>query len=75
VLPAVRAVVASPEDVIVSKLASYAEGQSDKHLADIAGILRLSAGRVEEPYIDSWITRLGLQEGWRASRRLADTGR
>jgi len=69
------AVVATPEDVIVSKLASYTEGQSDKHLADIAGILRVSAGRIDEAYVESWVTRLGLQEGWRAAKRLADAGR
>ena len=69
------AVVATPEDVIVSKLASYAEGHSEKHLVDIAGILRVSAGRIDEPYVESWVTRLGLQDGWRAAKRLADAGR
>ena len=69
------AVVATPEDVIVSKLASYAEGHSEKHLVDIAGILRVSAGRIDEPYVESWVTRLGLQDGWRAAKRLAEADR
>lgn len=67
--------VATPEDVIVSKLLFYVEGRSEKHLADIAGVLRVSASRLDTPYIDSWVTRLGLQDAWKAARAWADAGR
>jgi len=63
--------VATPEDVIVSKLLFYAEGRSEKHLTDIAGILRVSAGRIDESYVESWVSRLGLEEFWLAAKRLA----
>lgn len=63
--------VATPEDVIVSKLVFFAKGESQKHLRDIAGILRVSAGRLDEAYIDEWVTRLGLRPAWEAARRLA----
>ncbi len=64
--------VATPEDVIVSKLLFYAEGRSERHLSDIAGILRVSAGRLDDSYIESWVSRLKLAEPWQAARRLAD---
>jgi hypothetical protein len=67
--------VATPEDVIVSKLLFYIEGRSEKHLTDIAGVLRVSAGRLDEPYIESWVARLGLGEAWQAARAQAEAGR
>ncbi|MGH7242400.1 MAG: hypothetical protein ACREJD_03160 [Phycisphaerales bacterium] len=33
--------MASPEDVILKKLVFYKQGQSDKHLRDIAGMIRV----------------------------------
>ena len=67
----VDASVATPEDVIVSKLLYYVEGRSEKHLRDIAGILRVSAGRIDERYVESWVSRLNLAEPWQAATRLA----
>jgi hypothetical protein len=32
--------LAAPEDVIIGKLRFFAEGASDEHLRDVAGILR-----------------------------------
>jgi hypothetical protein len=66
--------VATPEDVIVSKLLYFVEGRSEKHLRDIAGILRVSAGRIDERYIESWVARLSLEQPWQAARRLAAAG-
>ena len=66
--------VATPEDVIVSKLLYFVEGRSEKHVRDIAGILRVSAGRIDEQYIESWVARLSLEQPWQAARRLAAAG-
>lgn len=71
----IEASVATPEDVIVSKLLFYTQGRSDKHLIDIAGVLRVSAGRIDLQYIESWVVRLGLQDAWHAAKRCADAGR
>lgn len=57
------AFLASPEDVIIKKLAFYREGGSDKHLADVRGILAETA--VDKEYIGRWVNRLGLAEIWR----------
>ena len=58
------AFTASPEDVILAKMSFYQEGESDKHLRDITGILRITGGNVDRDYIQDWAQRLGLIEIW-----------
>lgn len=66
------AYVAHPEDVILAKMEYYKEGGSEKHLRDIAGIMRISSGEVDRDYIVQWAEKLGLMEVWTAAlRRLA----
>ena len=64
--------VATPEDVIVSKLIFHAQGGLDKHLTDVAGVLRVSAGQIDHQYLESWVARLGLHDAWHAAKRRAD---
>ena len=54
-----EATFSSPEDVIIKKLEFYQEGGSDKHLRDIAGVLKVRGERVDRDYITAWATRLG----------------
>jgi hypothetical protein len=56
----------SPEDVILMKLDFHRRGGSDKHLRDIASVLRVSSDQVDRAYVDSWADRLGLSETWHA---------
>jgi hypothetical protein len=66
-----EACFASPEDVIIKKMEYYREGRSEKHIRDILGILRVSAGRIDFEYISSWARQLGLDDIWTAiCRRL-----
>ncbi|MGZ3709706.1 MAG: hypothetical protein ACXVBC_12370, partial [Bdellovibrionota bacterium] len=58
--PGFDAWIASPEDVIIKKLDFYREGGSEKHLADIRGILANTS--VDRAYLDSWVKKLGLGE-------------
>jgi putative heme degradation protein len=44
----------------------YREGGSEKHLRDIAGIMKISAGEIDERYIGEWADRLGLRPVWDA---------
>jgi hypothetical protein len=60
------AAFASPEDVIIKKMEYYREGGSDKHLRDIAGMLKISGQRVDRAYIADWATRLGMLEIWQS---------
>ncbi len=56
--------VACPEDVILGKLWYYSEGGSDKHLRDIAGILRVSGELVDRADVTAWATKLGYLDTW-----------
>ena len=55
---------AAPEDVIIKKMEYYKEGGSEKHLRDIAGILKISEGIVDKDYVAEWSRQLGLTEIW-----------
>jgi hypothetical protein len=71
--PDYQASFASAEDVILKKMEYYREGGSEKHLRDIASMLKLSGDRLDEHYISEWATRLGVEQVWRAV--LARVGR
>ena len=69
--------VASPEDIIISKMSWYREGGSEKHLRDITGILKVSGAEVDMAYVKEWAEKLGLTEIWQAILRrlgLKDSG-
>jgi len=51
--------MATPEDIIIKKLIFYREGQSEKHVTDIRGIL--SDTRVDKKYLEDWVLKLNLQ--------------
>jgi len=59
----------APEDVIIKKMEYYKEGGSDKHLRDIAGILKISGESVDRNYIFEWAQHLGLLEIWDAIQK------
>jgi hypothetical protein len=56
---------ASLEDVILKKLEYYRLGGSDKHIRDIAGVLKVQQDRVDYDYIKTWAKKLGLGDTWR----------
>lgn len=56
--------VAAPEDVILGKLLYYREGGSEKHLRDIAGILKISGEDVDRSYVSSFAVQLGVVDVW-----------
>jgi hypothetical protein len=57
--------VAAPEDVILMKLVYYHEGKSEKHLRDIASILKVSEALIDRVYINRWAPSLGVGDAWR----------
>jgi hypothetical protein len=61
-----EAYTASPEDVIIGKLWYYAEGGSDKHLRDIASILKVSGDTVDRGAVSHWAAVLGYSAIWQA---------
>lgn len=56
---------AAPEDVILGKLWYYSEGGGDRHLRDIAGILRVTGDGVDREEVERWATELGYLDIWR----------
>jgi hypothetical protein len=68
----VEAYFARPEDIILYKLLYSRGGESELHLRDILGILRVSRPELDERYIADWADRLGLATLWEGVRRQAD---
>jgi hypothetical protein len=62
--PGSRTWFASAEDVILKKLEYFQEGGSDKHVRDIAGILKVQAERIDRAYIADSARARGLAETW-----------
>jgi hypothetical protein len=70
--PDYDAAFAAPEDIILKKMDFYREGGSDKHLRDIASMLRVQGGRIDRKYIEEWAAKLNLLDIWQAiQQRLA----
>jgi hypothetical protein len=64
VAPGLEFHFASPEDVILRKLEAYHEGGSEKHLRDIAGVLKIQGQAIDRTYIAEWAARLGVAQIW-----------
>ncbi len=58
--------LSSPEDVIIMKMKFYKEGESEKHIRDITGMLKVSGDIIDRKYIEDWANKLGLQNIWKA---------
>ena len=58
--------VASPEDVILSKMDwARLSGGSDRQILDAADIVRNQGDRLDIAYIERWAKQLNLQREWR----------
>jgi hypothetical protein len=55
---------ASAEDVIIRKMQYFQQGGSDKHVRDIAGVLKIRGDRLDRHYIAEWADRLALRDVW-----------
>lgn len=64
VSPTTKASFASPEDVIIKKLEFYRKGGSEKHLRDIAGVIKVCGAELDLDYLKRWTRRLGLASLW-----------
>ena len=60
--------MSAPEDVILMKLKFYKEGGSDKHLRDIASMMKISGDEMEKGYLEEWAGKLGVSEELAAVR-------
>lgn len=70
----VGAQFAAPEDVILKKLQFFQMGGSEKHLRDIASMLKVYGARLEHHYLDDWAERLNVPDEWQlVKKRVAES--
>lgn len=55
---------AAPEDVILKKLEYFKQGGSEKHLRDIASMLKISDELIDQNYILFWAEKLAVKDIW-----------
>jgi len=60
---------ASPEDVIIKKMECFQKGGSDKHLRDIASMLKISSQEIDRAYISVWAEKLDLKMIWKSIQK------
>ncbi len=63
-LDGVSVFLAAPEHVVISKLRAFAEGESEKHLRDIANMIRYMKAPLDQPEIDRWVRHFRLEDAW-----------
>lgn len=56
--------VASPEDVILSKLEWAKLSKSERQIRDVAGILRTKGDTLDQGYLTVWVQALNVGEQW-----------
>jgi hypothetical protein len=64
-LDGLRISVAPVEYVILRKLEYCREGNSEKHVRDIRGMLEVSSAQIDRAFLEEWIGRFGLATEWR----------
>jgi hypothetical protein len=64
--------VAPPEYVILRKLEYYREGKSQKHLLDVANMLRISSPQIDFPLLQEKIRNCGLEREWAEVKKLLE---
>lgn len=63
--------VATAEDVVIAKLEWSKLAQSQRQIEDVAAILRVRSGSLDDSYLERWIVELGLKKEWNDARRAA----
>lgn len=60
-------------DVIVAPGLQAALAGPERHLRDIAGMLRVSSAEIDTRYIDDWARQLGVSDVWQVVRQREET--
>lgn len=58
--------VVSPEDLILAKLEWARDGESGRQLEDVAALIRVLKDQLDWPYLNRWVTTLGVTDAWKA---------
>lgn len=64
----------SPEDVLLNELVYFqlGGGVSEKHLRDIAGMMKLLREKLDRAYTTEWAGKLGIAEEWALVQKRVD---
>jgi hypothetical protein len=60
----IRCSLAAPEDVILGKLWYHSQGGGDRHMRDIASMVRISRHIIDMDEVTRWATGLGYLPAW-----------
>lgn len=60
------------EYVILRKLSYFQQGRSDRHLADVANMVRIRGDLIDRQALEVWLARLGLEVEWRQALAMED---
>ena len=63
--------IATPEDIVVAKLEWAKLGESSRQIEDAAGVLKVRGEELDRPYIERWVSELGLTSEWSRARQSA----
>lgn len=63
--------IATPEDIVISKLEWAKLGKSSRQIEDAAGILKVRADELDISYVEKWVAELALASEWARARQLA----
>jgi hypothetical protein len=64
----VDAATATAEDTIIAKLEWAKAGGSERQLTDVRALLQARGSTLDLPYIEKWVTELGLDDVWQQAR-------
>ncbi len=56
--------VATAEDMIIAKLEWATESDSERQLRDVRGMLDAGGDSLDRPYIERWVSALGVRDSW-----------
>ncbi|MGE0553542.1 MAG: nucleotidyl transferase AbiEii/AbiGii toxin family protein [Gemmatimonadales bacterium] len=56
------------EYVVLQKLRYFRIGGSERHLRDVAAMIRVSGAAIDPALLGPWLERLGLEEPWRSAQ-------
>lgn len=69
-LGGIRMHVATPEDIILSKLEWAVEGGSERQIQDVADVLHGRRGTLDQAYLDKWVAKLGVEPEWNKAKAI-----
>jgi hypothetical protein len=67
----VHVYAASAEDILVTKLWWAKLSESERQIADAAGIIRMQGDMLQKEYVERWVSALDLADQWLAARKKA----